>query len=220
MEGGWIMIEIEIDTKEFKRKMLKAIALECRKFLLSTLVAVKPKINEAIKNAIIKCPEVQSILNRGELFVELGMTNPDIKINAMIDYFTDNVHIEVDTPIVEKEHIRGGFRLKYISTDYSGVLTIPEAVQYVENIKGEEHILEWLDWLLLRGDSQIIDDWIVIHKKTPASRTGLGIMARKNGGGWGIPEEFSGTPFDNFITRAVNNMHDELERVFMEAVNV
>lgn len=221
MEGGWIM-SIEIDEKEFSRKVLMHVSLEFRRILLASLTKIKPNVDEAIRIAIYSCPEVQSILNGGDLLGELGLTNPQQKIDAIINQFLSNVEIDIATPKMVKDKIECGFALKYIPHDYTDVLLLPESVQYTENKNGEEYILEWLDWMLNYGDAIIIQEWKVIHGNFQGngySRTGIALMRRSNNGTWKVPEEFSGTKFDNFVTRAVNSINTQLEQIFIEGLD-
>ena len=60
--------------------------------------------------------------------------------------------------------------------------------------------LDWLNWLLTRGDDIIVGDYSFVER-TGSGRSGLGDMVA--GGMFRIPPEYSGTGDDNFITRTL-----------------
>ena len=89
--------------------------------------------------------------------------------------------------------------------DYSDVISVPEAVFVTE--KGVK--LEWLRWLLLEGDKRIVSNYF--FKKSSRGRAGGGIMAERQNASWGVPSQFAGTENNNFATRALETINDEID---------
>ena len=90
---------------------------------------------------------------------------------------------------------------------------IPEAIKRVPNSK-----LNWLEWLLEKGDTPIIIGYR--YSASDKGRTGGGIM--KPGGVFRIPPKFSGTEEENFIIRALvgEPQQQEIERIIRKALDV
>ena len=68
--------------------------------------------------------------------------------------------------------------------------------------------LPWLDWLINLGDSVIIADFGVTYG--PFGRSGQARMSVKKRP-FKVDTAFSGTPEDNFITRALDKRASEIE---------
>ena len=77
--------------------------------------------------------------------------------------------------------------------------------------------LDWLNWLLTRGDDIIVGDYSFIQKPG-IGRSGLGAMTA--GGVFRIPPEYSGTQDDNFITRTLLSeaVTDQLTQVLEQHI--
>lgn len=103
----------------------------------------------------------------------------------------------------------GHLIVRWIKSDYSDVLSLEESKYIIGTLKGIIE-LDWLEWLLLSGPGYIIHDYFYIEneKTQSASRTNTGIMVHKEGKGWGLPLELSGTADDNFLTRSLASAID------------
>ena len=62
--------------------------------------------------------------------------------------------------------------------------------------------LHWLQWLLEKGDTIIIDSY-EYSPRSGFGRSGGGSM--KLGGSWRVPPEYAGTPENNFISDSLFN---------------
>jgi hypothetical protein len=77
--------------------------------------------------------------------------------------------------------------------------------------KGES--LPWLEWLLLKGNDKIIQDYSITYiNNSYRSRTGSAIMV-SNPNGWRVPVNFAGTEDNNWTTRAINKISDKISKV-------
>jgi len=91
----------------------------------------------------------------------------------------------------------GEIKIFGIRADFQDILSLDEGI--TEN-KGQA--LHWLKWLLLEGDSVIIDNYHVAFGSFGGSRSGKALMF-KNGSWKIIPSSYSGTIQDNWITREI-----------------
>jgi hypothetical protein len=66
----------------------------------------------------------------------------------------------------------------------------------------KSHHIDWLDWLLTRGQQQIISGYRVSYNSVWPSRSGGGLMVKSRKKSFSIDQKPSGTINDNFITRA------------------
>ncbi len=83
-------------------------------------------------------------------------------------------------------------------------------------------MLPWLKWLTTLGDAVIVRDYEVRAGFPDKSRTGDKIMVK--GSGWRVPPAHSGTPENNFLTRAIDEalpaIEDNIIYYFKGAVGV
>jgi len=66
--------------------------------------------------------------------------------------------------------------------------------------------LHWLDWLLTKGDTTIVQGFF--YKPSGKGRSGGGTM--QFGGAFRVPAQFSGTVENNFVTRAFQGKDKEI----------
>lgn len=115
---------------------------------------------------------------------------------------------------ISKNSIKGSFSLSAIQSDYTDILAIPESILITE--KGQK--LEWLKWLLLFGDKTIIKDYTVVLGPNPRSRTGNAVMVQETKSRWNIPPQFAGTLNNNWITRSIDSVNDEINSILLNAL--
>ena len=97
---------------------------------------------------------------------------------------------------------KGGFSFLGFVSGFQDVLSLPEATiaGASEEVVTVNYPLPWLNWLLLRGDDIIVNDYKIEIGTIAAksSRSGKAIMI--SGGSWAVPE-LSGTESNNWITK-------------------
>ncbi len=72
--------------------------------------------------------------------------------------------------------------------------------------KGES--LPWFEWLVLRGDEQVVQGYRIEYGRFVRSRSGRAIMILSPSDSFSVDPSFSGTIQDNFITRAIASAID------------
>jgi len=68
--------------------------------------------------------------------------------------------------------------------------------------------LPWLEWLLLNGTQPVVDKSFYDNKPQYARVPGGGFMI--NNGFWSVPASIAGTSEDNFLTRALRSIEDDI----------
>jgi len=200
-------IKLHIGIKESSDEITKRILRGIRDELNPVFPKLVPKIVSRTKvllfNSITSQPEYESIRS-GELRFHLGLPNGGDRLIDIIEIWINSVEAEFKKfRISSATGLTGGITLIAVRSDYEDVISSNSAVFITE--KGEE--LHWLQWLLNEGSNTIISDY-KIQLGPNLGRTGGAIMV--TGAGWSIPGGFTGTPNNNFITRAIANVELDL----------
>jgi len=193
-------IELPNFDSEFDKNIKKEITNIILKNINGVVSNIEKRLKIIVKNLIESSPEYSSIKS-GDLKGELGIVSSS-SIDAIISKFVESVKVEY-----KKNKGFGNIVIKIINSDYSDVLTLPEA-SYVYSSKRGGGVIEWLRWLLLEGTSIIVTEYD--FEAGPRGRTGRGIMVKKIGG-WSVPVEFAGTATDNFVTRSLSSIQDDID---------
>jgi hypothetical protein len=183
-------------------------------FMNSFINEVKKNLPNLIEDAIKNSPEYFSILN-GKLKYELGIPDPSAKLIGLIDLWINNIQYEYKPPAASSKGIKSTFSAKMIKADFEDVLSSQFAE--VQDIS-RGYNLPWLKWLLLEGNTTIIDEHEVIIGPSRYSRTGNAIMKSNRTKNWQVPSEFSGTQADNWITRAIDGASPIIQSMLEKAV--
>ena len=190
--------------QEFKNKVLNEYYKEINSRLAKRKEAIISKVRVLTKQALQESPTYKSLVS-GELAYHFGFRKgeEESRLQPILNTFVNSINAAV------KPFSRNGgeFRLFGIVGDYSDVQSLPEA-----QIEGKpanpditvQYPLPWLNWLLLQGNKSLIPDF-EIELGAASSRSGKAIMV--TGGGWSVPDAFSGTIDDNWITKAIGGVN-------------
>ncbi len=177
--------------------------------------SVSSQIKNIVKQAIISSPEYRELLG-GELQAELGVPETSARLDQITDIWLASLTISRKPVRISGASLTGGFSLFMIREDWSDVLGT-SAAQYT-TLKGK--VVPWLEWLLLAGDQTIITDY-TFSASIPRgfySRTGGGVMLQAPQRRWHVPRKYSGTALDNFVTRALSGVGQQIQEVMQKEV--
>ena len=195
--------------QEIQKAVLKALLDDASKIMATASKRLTKKLPLVIETAITSQPEYSSLIN-GTLKDEFGLTNPTVKIDSLLDIWS-NINVTYKKPNISGNQIKSSLSIFAIKSDYSDVLGSAAAVQVTK--KGQS--LEWLDWLLNQGDKIIIKEYELVSGK---GRAGNVVMRKNVKGKWGVPPQFAGTPNNNWITRAIQSISGIIDRTLAEAL--
>ena len=202
-----ISLNLVENQNEIAKGLNKALLSEINSRLPRVFRKSEKYIKSTVMSAIRNQPEYGALVS-GELRDEFGLTNARGKVDAILLTLEDSLYARYKKPFIKGNFINGGFTISMINAGFSDILSMPEAIQMTE--KGVP--LEWLKWLLLQGDTTIISGYeFKIGGKNSKSRTGGGIMSASVSGSWRVPPDYSGTMSDNWLTRAINSVSDDIE---------
>jgi hypothetical protein len=184
------------------QRKFPAIALKCEN-----------KLKQLIEIGIKSSSEYQSITT-GDLRGQLGLPNAEEALNNIINSLVNDITVETKIS-ASLSNLRANLIIRAINMDWSQVLSL--ATSRYTTDKGR--LIPWLEWMIFLGDIIIVKDFEVSEDIKPGekSRTGDAVMV-KSGSGWRIPPDYSGTVYDNFITRAVDKIAPDFERYFREEI--
>jgi hypothetical protein len=171
-----------------------------------------PKIQDSIKKVVIDSiknqPEYASLIG-GQLQYEFGITNPKSRLDAILNTLEQSMVSSLNKVVPSGYGLKGGFKIEFIKSDYSDILPLPESSFVSE--KGSN--LQWLNWLLIQGDSSIVFGYSFVLGGFKFSRTGGGVMRGSESGSWQVPSQFSGTAQNNWITRGILSCSDDIQQL-------
>lgn len=172
---------------------------------------IRARVGEAAVLAIQSCPEYVSLVG-GELRGELGVVSAAPVLNKVCKNIAEGV---VVTSLGVRRvglAVEGGVRIEMLKGDYSEVLSVGGGSYRSEG--GFQ--IDWLRWLTMEGDRVLVTDHHYSLGLGQRSRTGLGVMGL--GGFWRVPPQYSGTPADNWLTRALGKMGPAVETILQEEI--
>lgn len=196
-----------IETQnEISTKILNAILPEVNKYFNRNVNDLEKIIADIVVESITKQPEYAAIVS-GTLQYELGIPDPVGRIADILNTIRNSSIVKKKPITIKSSGIVGGIKIEMIKKDFSDLLSLGSATLITE--KGDQ--LNWLQWLLLDGDSIIISDHNFILGPSNYSRTGFGIMRETVGGFWRVPPEYAGNINDNWITRAISAASKDID---------
>ena len=204
-------IQVNETNDSFKQKVLLAICeeLTLKFFLISK--RVRDDVARDIKSLFKNTKEYQMMTSDANTIADFGFrVGTQInKLNAIIDKISENIYVSFTPFTPKKNSISGGITLGILIKDFSDLFDLPEA-----KTKGEDgYVMEWLRWLLERGDSIIIDNYHVEYGPFGRSHEGHMII----GGVWKVSSLISGTMKNNWLTRALTDS-DEHARTALKDI--
>lgn len=200
--------DIQID-----RKIRQALIKEVDKVMNRVTNKSVSPIRNLVKKSLMRQPEVKS-LDGGILAAEFGLPDGGRRIEDIIDFWVNNIIVSKKKATASGGKINANLTIKMIPTDFEDVLGFESATITTE--KGQ--VLPWLEWLLKFGDRVIVRDYTIFFGGNRRSRSGGAIMVKSNGRSWGVPSAFSGTIDNNFVTRALDEIEDDVVNVLQKQV--
>ena len=203
-----ISLKLLDSSNEISKQILEALLIDVNKYMNKSIKVVQEELPKIIYSAIISSPEYSSIIG-GKLRFDFGIPDGATKIESLLKIWTSNIDINYNPAKIKNNQIISSFSISMIKADYSDVLGTDYA-SVIDNIRG--YSLPWLEWLLTKGGSIIVRSFEVQYGPNPRSRSGDAIMISSSSN-WRVPSEFSGTPKNNWITRALSTIETKIIKV-------
>jgi hypothetical protein len=189
---------------DFESRFRREVDKEIRRKITLSIDRITESIEIALQNLVrLKleaAPEVNSLAG-GKLRYQFGLVDGAARIQNIIEFWADSIEVTY----VAGAGRFGGISISMGDYDYSQALSMSEAEFTTE----DGTPLEWLRWLLLEGDTRIVNNYS--FQSGRRGRAGGGIMIQRTNASWGVPAEFAGTANDNFATRALDGLNDDID---------
>lgn len=199
---------IETNT-QIRQMILESIKEHVENAVNKSITPISSEIKALVLASLKTEPEYQSLIG-GTLRLEFGIPDPGV-VDEVINMMVDTLRVTKNPIKITNLGLSGGFIMTMIkSDDIDGIIhTDPATV--TDNNKGYK--LPWLDWLLLQANSPIVRNYEVKIGPNSQSRTGMAIMVESNKN-WRVPPEFAGNAKDNWTTRAISRIENQLPKIF------
>lgn len=201
-------------TNDIVNQILKSVLSDVKKHMDKISRKLQPEIRKIVKQGFLSSVEYRSLIS-GDLKYQFGLSSPVSSVEQILNVW-DKLEVRFDPPKVKGNQISGRLEISMINANYSDVLNL--SASQVETTKGQT--LPWLEWLLLLGDKTIIKDYEIYIAPNPNSRTGGAVMKKVVGGKWKVPSKFSGNPTNNWVTRVLDSVSDEINTAVEKAVKL
>ena len=208
------MVNIKLieSDRAIRSKINKALAREFDNKLKRIKASILSRLKPIIANALLSSPEIIS-LQAGVLRFDFGLTadpGPQI-VNAVVN----SLQLVVEPTKGNANGITGGFNVYVQPADYSNLLSLPVAMQALEI----EARIPWLEWLLMAGDAIIVAHFGVEYGAGKGRSGGAQMvpLSRAPFGPYKVNSAFSGTANNNFITRALSRVSNQMTKTVMGA---
>lgn len=208
-----IEFNLTSSDKEIQNAILSSIREVVQTIFDASIPPIRKSISTKVYNALTSEPEYQSLVS-GKLQYEFGIPSSAQKVNHIIHIWSDNIIVQTIPIKITGSSIVGGFSLNMIKDNYDDVLYNDAAI-VVDNKTGS--VLPWLEWLLLYGGKIIVSNYEVKVGPNPYSRTGLAIM-KPSKRDWRVPAEFAGTKDNNWVTRALNRLDEDIPNIIKQEI--
>lgn len=197
-------IKILESVATIQKEINIALSRQVNKRLTKAANKVRSQVIPVIQTALISSPEISS-LSGGTLRGEFGLTSDPS--SQLVSAIVDSLEVRV-TPV--NANLNGGFTLVMQPSNFANLFSLSSAEQPIEGGS-----IPWLKWLLTLGDSVIIADFGV--EFGGHGRTGQARMAKKFAP-YKVNSAFSGTPDNNFITRAIDRVFPQIQEIIRRAL--
>jgi hypothetical protein len=208
-----ITVKLLESVKDIERNINKAIVDHINDMLLKSGGEILRQIKAYIPSWLENQPELQSLssLDSASLAGQFGIVGGGSSIKQEI---VSAVSQSISAKLVKfNTNFVGGLEIYIQPTDFANLLTLSGGHTIYQG--GDLH---WLDWLLTKGDAIVISNY-QYNAQTGLGRSGLGNMIA--GGSFRVPPQFSGTPDNNFVTRALVGAEQEkvITKIFQDVLS-
>lgn len=200
-------IKILESNSKISGDILKALSEELKLIIFRKKPQIEGQIKQLIYETLLNCTEILS-LRSGQLKFDFGLDyDPSVEIVSAI---VNSTYVNFKQFKLSLNGVTNAFSIYIQPSDFSNLLNNKFATVVTE--KGVS--LPWLQWLLTAGDTIVITEYQV--KYGPSGRSGGAQMIPN--GFFKVDSSFSGTPEDNFITRALSGYEDKITNIIRNSL--
>lgn len=208
-------VKITMSDKEIKAGLIFAAKEVISDAILKASPRAIAKIRALVGSKILNSSTFSSLLD-GVLRLDFGLTN-EMATSATAAIISQVIK-NIDAVYNLRNNLSvGSVTISLLPVNIEEIANIPQGTYISENANGEFNEVGWLRWLLLHGSEFVVDDHRVQYVKNHRSRSGGALM--KPDGVFRVDPSFSGTENDNFLTREIEGVRNEIiEIIRMELI--
>jgi hypothetical protein len=203
---------------ETSDEIISLILTELKNQINNTINTCLPKIvndiQQLVKQALISEPEYGS-LKAGTLRAELGIEDVS-SVDSVIDLIVNTIEIQQDPIKIAGNKLIGGFILTMIKSDDINGVIYSDIANVIDNTRG--YSLPWLEWLLLKGNQTLVQNYSVKYTNSGSSRSGMAVMVESQNS-WRVPSNFAGEINNNWTTRALSKVDKQIIQIISSNIN-
>lgn len=199
-------IDFNISQREQDRFLVfvqKEILDQIYKRLKDITGYIQKEIGNVIKKQIRYSPGFEELYS-GHLRYDMGL-RPDEVVRVteqIIEILQKDIQIDIKRTANSID-----LSIKFVASDYSEILGLEEASFTSEPKNRPGTKVNWLEWLLTRGDEIVADYHVIYTREKPAEGSRSGGAFMKIGGGWRVPPEWSSSDArGNLIIRSFEDI--------------
>lgn len=209
-------VELVENEQKIKQLVLKALQRKIAPLFRGISLRIQENLRRDVEVRIKAQPEYDSLLS-GKLKGELGLDRAENRVNAIINLFVESINVSATDLNVVGDSLRGTIQIR--GGNYQDLVKHPEAVIVAPPTRQAPYPKElyWLEALLLWGGRIIVRDFDV-EFATGKGRSRIAHMVPEAGARWSVPDEFQGTPQDNWFTRAFEGFEKNLIQLIKDTI--
>lgn len=212
-----IRLQVTTTDEEFRARINFAAAQLVNNAFKKSKGRVLEKTRQLVRQTLSADPTINSLIG-GSLQGDFGLTD-ELALSVtddIINIVSGDFGIRFDLPKSKRSKTLGTMVL-FIDT--------PRTIAKVMSVSGGRYQsniynIPWIEWLLTKGSQVVVGGWEyteLFEEQTFSSRSGQGIMM-KTGGSFRVEPEHAGTINDNFITRAIGRIQNDIQQIVVSEI--
>lgn len=203
---------IRINENEFFTAANEEILKIVSKSISFAISKTRPTFVKEIKNALKQDIVYLELSNKidGILYYDVGLENAGQVAEQIVELVSNSIQLR-KLPAIRGD--LGGIGLTVLKDGLQPILSLPMGSYQSKGGK-----VDWLDWLLTAGTSEVISGYRVMYGFFDTSRTGQAIMVKSKTKGFSIDPDYAGTENDNWITRSLKRVEGNISNLFQKVI--
>ena len=203
---------IRINENEFFTAANEEILKVVSKSISFAISKTRPTFVKEIKNALRQDIVYLELSNKidGILYYDVGLANAGQVAEQIVELVSNSIQLR-KLPAIRGD--LGGIGLTVLKDGLQPILSLPMGSYQSKGGK-----VDWLDWLLTAGTSEVISGYRVMYGFFDTSRTGQAIMVKSKTKGFSIDPDYAGTENDNWITRSLTRVEGNISNLFQKVI--
>jgi hypothetical protein len=203
---------VRIDENEFysaaNKEIVKVVGDSISFAIRKTRTLFVQEIKTALRQDIVYLELLNYI--DGILYYDVGLANAGQVAEQIVELVVSSIELR---KLPARSNDLGGIGLTVLKDGIQPILSLPMGSYQSKGGK-----VDWLDWLLTAGTSEVISGYRVMYGFFDTSRTGQAIMVKSKTKGFSIDPDYAGTENDNWITRSLKRVEGNISNLFQKVI--